>query len=126
MKRVIRLTAILCLVSLLALTLMACSKTTPTQNAAENEKENEEASFEFTKPINLVVVFGPGSTGDIFSRAFAKVAEKYTGQQIIVVNKEGGSGAVGMKCMLSQPADGYTIAYHSNTSPLQWLRANWI
>lgn len=116
MNRSLKSILVLGLVFLLTFSLAACSSSTPAPEDNQGESENEaEASFEFTEPINLVVVFGPGSTGDVFSRELARIAEKYTGQQIIVVNKEGGSGSVGMKYMLQQPADGHTIAYHSNT-----------
>jgi putative tricarboxylic transport membrane protein len=67
------------------------------------------------KAINLVVPFTAGSPGDVFSRTFGKIAEKYLGQTLVIVNKEGGSGAIGVTHMLSQPADGYTIVYHSST-----------
>lgn len=67
------------------------------------------------KPLTIVIPFSPGVAGDTFSRTFGKIAEKYLGQPVVPVNKEGGSGAIGVTHMLAQPADGYTILYQSST-----------
>ena len=62
------------------------------------------------KPIRLIVPFGPGSGIDLVARALASGAEKQLGQAIVVENKSGGGGVVGVKYMLGKPGDGYTIA----------------
>ena len=71
-----------------------------------------------TKPITLICTFNAGSTGDIFSRPFAKIFSKYAGVTVVVENIGGGSGSIGTTAMLSAPADGYTFSYHSNTGAL--------
>ncbi|SDI83457.1 Bug family tripartite tricarboxylate transporter substrate binding protein [Paenibacillus naphthalenovorans] len=101
----------------LAFTLAACgsqSQTQPAGGTADSPSTPPEDDYP-NKPINLVIPFSPGVAGDTFSRTFAKIAEKYVGQPFVPVNKEGGSGAVGVSYMMSQPADGYTITYHSST-----------
>ncbi len=62
-----------------------------------------------TKPVTLIAWASAGSSSDIAARSLAKVSEKFLGQPIVVINKPGGAGLVGMKHLLSQPADGYTV-----------------
>jgi tripartite-type tricarboxylate transporter receptor subunit TctC len=62
-----------------------------------------------SRPINFVVALPPGATPDLASRLLAKQAEKYLGQPIIIVNKPGGTFAIGTAAIASSKPDGYTI-----------------
>ncbi len=62
-----------------------------------------------SKSINLIVPFSAGGGTDAVARAMAKSAEKYLGQSIVVLNKTGGSGAVGMTAGATSTPDGYTV-----------------
>ncbi|MFS8212908.1 tripartite tricarboxylate transporter substrate binding protein [Paenibacillus polymyxa] len=64
-----------------------------------------------TKPITLVVPYAAGGGTDITARALAKAAEKHLGQPIIVVNRTGGGGSVGLMEGAEAQADGYTVTY---------------
>lgn len=68
-----------------------------------------------TKAVTLVAWASPGSSSDIAARTVAKVSEKFLGQSIVVLNKEGGAGLVAMKYILSQPADGYTLLLNTKS-----------
>ncbi|MGH7717025.1 MAG: tripartite tricarboxylate transporter substrate-binding protein, partial [Vulcanimicrobiaceae bacterium] len=71
-------------------------------SAAENFPE---------KAILIVSQATPGSSMDLFARMIAKLAPKYLhGQSIVVEDKVGADGGVAMQYVLSQPADGYTLA----------------
>ena len=61
------------------------------------------------RPINLIVIFAPGGVIDLQARAIAKAAEKHLGQSIVVQNKEGGGGSVGLGFVSMARQDGYTI-----------------
>lgn len=63
-----------------------------------------------SKPLVLVSQASAGSSMDLFCREIAKLAPKYLHQTMIVENKVGGDGAIAMEYVLSQPADGYTMA----------------
>lgn len=120
MKKKIQKVVFPIFVFFLVLALAACgaqSQTKPTADAmvSKDAVSTPKADDYPNKAIDLIVPFTAGSPGDIFSRTFGKIAEKYLGQSIVIVNKEGGSGAIGVSHMLSQPADGYTIVYHSST-----------
>ena len=63
-----------------------------------------------TKPITLVVPLGPGGMSDVTARLLLEKMKIELGQPIFVVNKPGANGILGMKYVLSQKADGYTVA----------------
>src|SRR5437588_10294548 len=62
------------------------------------------------KPIHIVIPFPPGNTTDIMSRLIAPKMSERLGQQVIVENRPGASGMLGLDYVAKQPADGYTIA----------------
>ena len=62
-----------------------------------------------TKTIQIVNPFPPGGTTDIVSRILTDKLYSLLGQQVVVVNKAGGGGAIGMKAVRDALADGYTI-----------------
>jgi len=64
------------------------------------------------KPIKMVVPYGPGGGSDITARIFAKYAEEYFGQPMVVANITGAGGAVGGQEVLDSQADGYTLFWH--------------
>ncbi|CEP67005.1 Bordetella uptake gene [Moorella glycerini] len=101
---------------LLALTyfLVACGGTKNEPQVSKQTKQEEPqkdntASNYPNKPITMVVWTSPGSPVDVTGRQLAKIGEKYFKQSIPVINKTGGSGAVAMAYVQSQPADGYTL-----------------
>lgn len=67
-----------------------------------------------TKPITLVVPFPPGGGADTVGRPLASVAHQHLGQPMVVLNKAGGSGAVGAQYVANSKPDGYTILYGLN------------
>ena len=62
------------------------------------------------KPITLVVPWGPGGMADVTSRLMAEKFKAELGQAVLVVNKPGAGGMLGVKFVLTQKADGYTVA----------------
>lgn len=62
-----------------------------------------------TKPIELVIPFGPGGSHDLTARAVVSVAHQYLGQPLVVVLKPGGGGAVGSQYVIKAKPDGYTL-----------------
>ncbi|MGH8056750.1 MAG: Bug family tripartite tricarboxylate transporter substrate binding protein, partial [Candidatus Entotheonellia bacterium] len=67
-----------------------------------------------TKPITVVIPFPPGGGADTTGRPFASVAQRHLGQPMVVINKAGGSGAVGMQFAAQARPDGYTLLYGLN------------
>jgi len=61
------------------------------------------------KPIQLVVPFPPGGVADITGRPTAHVMSRILKQPIVIVNKSGAGGAIGMATVAKGRADGYTL-----------------
>ncbi len=62
-----------------------------------------------TKPIHIIVPYAPGGITDIASRIIgAKLTEAW-GQQVVVENKPGGNGFIGMTAGAKAAPDGYTL-----------------
>jgi tripartite-type tricarboxylate transporter receptor subunit TctC len=60
-------------------------------------------------PIELVVGFAPGGGTDLTARTLAGFLEKRLGGTVIVVNKPGASGAIGLGYVARAKPDGYTL-----------------
>lgn len=60
-------------------------------------------------PIEIVVPTAAGGGTDIAFRLLAEVAEPILGQKIVVSNKTGGGGMIGMTSIVRAKADGYTL-----------------
>ena len=61
------------------------------------------------KPVRIVIGFTPGGGIDIVARLLAPKWSEFLGQQVIVENKPGANGVVGMDIVAKAPADGHTI-----------------
>src|SRR5215510_9811118 len=62
-----------------------------------------------TKPIRLVVPFPAGASSDVVGRLIAQKVSEHIGQQIIVDNRAGAGGNLGIAVAAKSPPDGYTI-----------------
>ena len=61
------------------------------------------------RPIRLVVPFPAGSSTDIVARIIAQKLGQRLGQQIVVENRAGASGNIGVDAVAKAAPDGYTI-----------------
>jgi tripartite-type tricarboxylate transporter receptor subunit TctC len=68
-----------------------------------------------TKPVKLVVPFPPGGSVDPLARLLGAKISEVLGQQFIVENRTGASGAIGTAYAAKQPADGYTFVVTFDT-----------
>ena len=61
------------------------------------------------RPIKVVVGFVPGGPTDLYGRLAARAIADALGQQVVVENRPGGSGAIAAKAVAGAEADGYTL-----------------
>jgi len=62
-----------------------------------------------SKAIRVVVPYPPGDAADILARLIGPKVTERTGQSMVVENRPGASGQIGMALLKDAPADGYTI-----------------
>ena len=70
-----------------------------------------------SKAIRIIVPFPPGNASDVAARALADRLAQRLGQSVIVENRAGAQGAIGVEAVAKAPADGYTLLITS-LSPL--------
>src|SRR5215472_14858834 len=63
------------------------------------------------RPIRWIVSFAAGGANDIVARLMGPYLTEKLGQQIIVDDRGGAGGNIGMAAVLSSPPDGYTIGF---------------
>ena len=61
------------------------------------------------KPIRIVVPFAPGGIVDTSARVIGQKLHERWGQQVIIDNRPGGNGFIGVTAVQRSPADGYTL-----------------
>jgi tripartite-type tricarboxylate transporter receptor subunit TctC len=68
-----------------------------------------------TKPVRIVVPFGPGGPADIYARILGQELSEVFKQQFVVENKAGAGGTIGADIVAKSAPDGYTLLMMSNT-----------
>ena len=63
------------------------------------------------RAVRLIVPFATGSATDSSARIFGVQMANQLGQQVLVENRAGAGGAIGMQALVKATPDGYTIAY---------------
>jgi tripartite-type tricarboxylate transporter receptor subunit TctC len=64
-----------------------------------------------TRPVHFIVSFAAGGPNDTIARILAQYLSEQLGQPVIVEDRVGAGGNVGMEVVLSSPPDGYTIGF---------------
>src|SRR5882672_6741211 len=62
-----------------------------------------------TRPIRLIVTFPPGGSTDLMARAVQPQLERRLGQTIVIDNRPGAGGAIGVDAVAKAAPDGYVI-----------------
>jgi tripartite-type tricarboxylate transporter receptor subunit TctC len=69
-----------------------------------------------TKPITIVVPFGPGSGTDTVSRLVGQYLGMALNQSVVIENKAGANGAIAATFVARAPADGHTLLMATNST----------
>jgi tripartite-type tricarboxylate transporter receptor subunit TctC len=65
------------------------------------------------KPVTIIVPYSAGGPSDIVTRVVASGMARYLGESVVVENKPGANGLIGMEYVARQPGDGYTLVMFS-------------
>jgi tripartite-type tricarboxylate transporter receptor subunit TctC len=68
-----------------------------------------------SKPVKIVVPFGPGGPADIYARILGHELSEARKQQFVIENKAGAGGTIGADIVAKAAPDGYTLLMMSNT-----------
>ncbi|SFP99456.1 Tripartite-type tricarboxylate transporter, receptor component TctC [Psychrobacillus psychrotolerans] len=99
---------------LLSTILVGCSSN---QISEANPEASAENKLDFpTKSLNLIVPFAAGGSTDTVGRGVAEATQKYLGETMIVVNRPGASGTIGVTETSKAQADGHTLGLVTGTT----------
>ena len=79
-------------------------------------QEEDVARFP-SRPVTYIQPYTAGVSADLAMRVISKEAEKFLGQPVVVVNKPGAAGAIGVAAIATAKPDGYTIG-NTGHSPI--------
>lgn len=68
-----------------------------------------------TRPVTIVVPYGPGGSNDLIARALSTALSKRLNQPFVVENRAGAGGFTGSQQVSRAKPDGYTLLLNSNT-----------
>jgi tripartite-type tricarboxylate transporter receptor subunit TctC len=68
-----------------------------------------------SRPVRIVVPFGPGGPADVTARLIGNVLQESMGQPFVIENRTGAGGVIGTQEAAKSPPDGYTLLMMSNT-----------
>jgi len=70
------------------------------------------------RPVTMVVPFPPGGPTDLVARVLAKQLTDQLGQTVVVENRGGANGNIGMQYAAAAKPDGYTVLYNTSSIAL--------
>ncbi len=72
-----------------------------------------------TRPVRIIVNTGPGGLVDVATRIVAQRMSEYLKQPVLVEDRAGGDGVIGVRYVKTAPADGYTLLASASTIAYQ-------
>lgn len=106
MKRIFSLVLALAM----ALTLVACGNKPANSDTDGDGDTQQETKLDWPKKtITIICPYSAGGGSDLMSRAVADELSKRLGVSVVVDDKPGGSGSIGMQLLAASKNDGYTL-----------------
>ncbi len=68
------------------------------------------------RPVRIIVPSAAGGSPDILMRLFGNELAKRLGQPVVIDNRPGAAGNIGMQAVMTAAPDGYTIGYGNNAT----------
>ena len=93
--------------------LMAAALLMPVAYAAESKTSGDAYPV---KPVRIVLPLVSGGSGDAIARAVGEMLSESLGQQVVIDNRPGANGIIGMELVARGAADGYTLLLASGAN----------
>ena len=71
-----------------------------------------------TKPVRLIVGVAPGGANDTVARLLSQALAERLGQPVVVENRPGAGGNIGLEAAANAPPDGYTLLFATSANAL--------
>jgi tripartite-type tricarboxylate transporter receptor subunit TctC len=71
-----------------------------------------------TKPVRLIVGVAAGGANDTVARIVAQALSERLGQPVVVENRSGAGGNIGLEAVVNAPPDGYTVLFATSANAL--------
>jgi tripartite-type tricarboxylate transporter receptor subunit TctC len=72
-----------------------------------------------SRPIKIIVAFGPGGTADTISRLYGQKMSDLLGTPVVIENKPGANQITAIRALMAAPPDGYTLYAATGSSLIQ-------
>lgn len=109
MKKAKRIVSLI-LALAMALMLVACGSQPANSNTDGDGDTQQETKLDWPKKtITIICPYSAGGGSDLMSRAVADELSKRLGVSVVVDDKPGGSGSIGMQLLAASKNDGYTL-----------------
>ena len=109
MKKAKRIVSLI-LALAMALMLVACGSKPANPDTESNGDTQQETKLDWPKKtITIICPYSAGGGSDLMSRAVADELSKRLGVSVVVDDKPGGSGSIGMQLLAASKNDGYTL-----------------
>src|SRR5262249_7322432 len=71
-----------------------------------------------TKPVRLIVGVAAGGANDTVARMLAQTLSERLGQPVVVENRPGAGGNIGLEAVVNAPPDGHTLLFATSANVL--------
>lgn len=119
-----KLAALLLVLVLSASLMTGCGNSTAKEEAPAAEAPAAEKAAWPEKPVTIIVPYNPGGDSDFNARTLAEKLTERTGQNFVVQNIAGNSGATGSRQALNADPDGYTILFNHTAFLISYFAGN--
>jgi len=112
-------------ISILRRAVFALAASLAVWTAADGPVLAQSADAYPTRPVQLIIAYGPGTIGDVSMRILAEKLSNQLGQRFVVDNRPGAAGVIAAKAAAMAAPDGYTLLLMGNSYAIStaWFKS---